>query len=257
MITTRWLTQPESYQQIWDAMRDFTESRDDTTPDQIWLLEHAPVYTLGTAGKAEHILNSASIPVVFCDRGGQVTYHGPGQVTAYCLIDLHRYGLFAREYVALLENVLADLLRELGLTDVCTMPGAPGVYVPLSSQSAAMRPVNEGSFTNLAKIGALGIKIRKGCTYHGLALNVDMDLTPFSGINPCGYQGMPTTDLRSCGVSLTVQEVGDLLAARLAAAFIDYGRCKARQETFNHDNRQSASTRQSHWRGRDADAEPA
>lgn len=244
MIRTRWLTQPESYQQVWDAMRDFTETRDATTPDQIWLIEHAPVYTLGQAGKAKHILNSAGIPVVSCDRGGQVTYHGPGQITVYCLIDLRRYHLFVKEYVVLLESVLIDLLHDLGLEGACTMPGAPGVYVPLPpSQSAAMRRVSDGPFTDLAKIGALGIKVRKGCTYHGLALNVDMDLTPFSGINPCGYQGMPTTDLRSCGVSLTVQEAGDLLAARLGAAFIDYGRCKARQETSNHDNRQSASTR--------------
>lgn len=242
MITTRWLTQPESYQQTWDAMRDFTETRDDTTPDQIWLLEHAPVYTLGQAGKPEHILKNAGIPVVACDRGGQVTYHGPGQITAYCLIDLRRHHLFVKEYVALLENVLINLLHELGLADACTMPGAPGVYVPLP-QAASMRPVNTGSFPHLAKIGALGIKVRKGRTYHGLALNVDMDLMPFSCINPCGYQGMPTTDLRSCGVSLSVNEVGDLLAARLASAITDYGRCKARQETSNHDIRQSAIAR--------------
>ena len=242
MITTRWLTQPESYQQTWDAMRDFTETRDDTTPDQIWLLEHAPVYTLGQAGKPEHILKNAGIPVVACDRGGQVTYHGPGQITAYCLIDLRRYHLFVKEYVALLESVLINLLHELGLAHACTIPGAPGVYVPLA-QPASMRSVNKGPFTDLAKIGALGIKVRKGRTYHGLALNVDMDLMPFSCINPCGYQGMLTTDLRSCGVSLSVQEVGDLLAARLTSAFTDYGRCKARQETSNHDIRQPAAAR--------------
>ena len=198
-------------------MRDFTETRDAATPDQIWLLEHAPVYTLGQAGKAEHILNSADIPVVQCDRGGQVTYHGPGQVTAYCLLELRRYHLYVKEYVMLLEGVLLDLLHDLGLTGACTRAGAPGVYV-------------DG-----AKIAALGIKVRNGCTYHGLALNVDMDLTPFEGINPCGYQGMPTTDLHSCGVSLTVQEAGDMLADRLSAAIIEYGQHKA-QEPAHHDN---------------------
>lgn len=229
MITTQWLAQPASYLQTWHAMRDFTEMRDEATPDQIWLVEHAPVYTIGQAGKAEHILNSADIPVVACDRGGQVTYHGPGQVTAYCLIDLRRHHLFVKEYVALLEKALVGLLHEQGLTGASTLPGAPGVYVPQDNE--------------LAKIAALGIKVRKGCSYHGLALNVDMDLRPFSGINPCGHQGMLTTDLRSCGVSLTAQEAGDMLAERLAVAIIDYGRCKARQEKLNHDHRQSVITR--------------
>lgn len=199
-------------------MRDFTEARDIATPDQIWLVEHAPVYTLGQAGKAEHILNSADIPVVACDRGGQVTYHGPGQVTAYCLLELRRYHLYVKEYVMLLERVLLDMLHDLGLKGACTRPGAPGVYI-------------DG-----AKIGALGIKVRNGCTYHGLALNVDMDLTPFEGINPCGYEGMPTTDLRSCGVSLSVLEAGDMLADRLSAAIIEYGQRKA-QEHRHHDDR--------------------
>lgn len=220
MIRTRWLPRPAPYQQVWTAMRDFTEAREPDTPDQIWLVEHVPVYTLGQAGKAEHILDSGDIPIVPSDRGGQVTYHGPGQVVAYCLLDLRRYGLFVKEYVMLLEGVVVGLLHDLGLTDACTHPGAPGVYV--------------GS----AKIAALGIKVRSGCTYHGLALNVDMDLTPFSGINPCGYQGMPTTDLRSCGVSLTVDEAGDVLASRLSAAIVDYGRQK---ETPDHDHRTSAA----------------
>lgn len=219
-------------------MRDFTEARDPSTPDQIWLVEHAPVYTLGQAGKPEHILNSAGIPVVPCDRGGQVTYHGPGQVTAYCLINLRRYHLFVKEYVVLLEGVLVDFLHDLGLTQACTRPGAPGVYVP--QQSITHEPTDTDPFHGLAKIAALGIKVRNGCTYHGLALNVDMDLTPFSGINPCGYQGMPTTDLRSCGVSLSVHEAGDMLAERLAAAFIDYGRRKA-QEAPHHDVTNSAA----------------
>lgn len=247
MITTQWLSRPTSYQQVWTAMRDFTEARDDTTPDQIWLVEHEPVYTLGQAGKAEHILNGADIPVVACDRGGQVTYHGPGQVTAYCLIDLRRHHLFVKEYVTLLERVLQDLLHDQGLPGACTRAGAPGVYVPLQSIQHEYKPGNvhaeSGShadpFSGLAKIAALGIKVRKGCTYHGLALNVAMDLTPFSGINPCGYQGMPTTDLRSCGVSLTVHEAGDLLAERLAAAIIEYGQRK--QESSSHEHTQSAA----------------
>lgn len=244
MINTRWLSPSASYHDIWAAMRDFTEARDSTTPDEIWLVEHAPVYTLGQAGKPEHILNSAGIPVVPCDRGGQVTYHGPGQVTAYCLLSLRRYHLFVKEYVMLLEGVLVDLLHDLGLQGACTRPGAPGVYVPLSGSLAladgpgAMQ--SDDPFRDLAKIGALGIKVRNGCTYHGLALNVDMDLSPFSGINPCGYQGMPTTDLRSCGVALSVREAGDLLSQRLVAAIIDYGQRKA-QKAQDHDDRQSAA----------------
>lgn len=259
MITTRWLPQSGSYDEIWAAMRNFTEARTSTTPDQVWLVEHAPVYTLGQAGKPEHILNTAGIPVVACDRGGQVTYHGPGQVTAYCLLSLRRYHLFVKEYVMLLESVLIDMLHDLGLADACTRPGAPGVYVPLSAittprdgqglRSGPGLPAGDiapggadanDPFHGLAKIAALGIKVRNGCTYHGLALNVDMDLTPFAGINPCGYQGMPTTDLRSCGVSLSVRQAGDLLADRLIAAIIDYGRRKA-QEAQAHDDRQSAA----------------
>lgn len=218
-------------------MRDFTEARTSLTPDEIWLIEHAPVYTLGQAGKREHVLNPAGIPVVPCDRGGQVTYHGPGQVTAYCLVSLRRYHLFVKEYVTLLEEVLLGVLHHFGLEGACTRAGAPGVYVPLADpQRPLPAPVRtEGDkFAGLAKIAALGIKVRNGCTYHGVALNVNMDLTPFAGINPCGYQGVPTTDLHACGVDVSVQEAGDLLAARLAAAIVEYGRRKA-QETFSHD----------------------
>lgn len=237
MIVTRWLSGPTSYLQVWQDMRDFTEQRQDTTPDQIWLVEHAPVYTLGQAGKEEHILNSRGIPVVQCDRGGQVTYHGPGQITVYCLINLRRYGLFVREYVVLLEDVLISMLNELGLSGACRMDDAPGVYIPLDRLSGD----GVAPYGGLAKIAALGIKVRKGSTYHGLALNVAMDLDPFSGINPCGYKDMPTTDLRSCGVSLTVQQAGDMLAARLAAAIIDYGRRKTRQETHDDDANQASA----------------
>lgn len=206
MPVIKWLARPAPYLPVWQAMRNFTEARTPETPDEIWLVEHMPVYTLGQAGAPEHVLNSAAIEVVRTDRGGQVTYHGPGQVVAYCLVDLRRHGLFVKEYVALLEDVLIRFLQAQGLAGACRKPGAPGVYVP--------RPGKQ-----LAKIAALGIKIRRGCAYHGLALNIDMDLAPFLGINPCGYEGLETVDLRVCGVSATVNDAGDALAAQLADAF--------------------------------------
>ena len=206
MIEPKWWPRPAPYLDVWEAMRRFTDARDPQTPDEIWLVEHMPVYTLGQAGKPEHILNSADIPVVKCDRGGQVTYHGPGQVVAYCLVDLRRLGIFAKEYVALLEGVAIQVLDDLGVSGACLKPGAPGVYVPVSGNQ-------------LAKIAALGLKIRNGCAYHGLALNVDMDLAPFLGINPCGYEGLQTIDVLRCAVAADVASTGDLLAARLAQAF--------------------------------------
>lgn len=210
MIEHKWWPRPAPYLKVWEAMLAFTEARDDQTPDQIWLVEHPPVYTLGQAGKPEHILNSGDIPVVQCDRGGQVTYHGPGQVVAYCLVDLRRLPIFVKEYVALMEQVGIQVLDDLGVAGACLKPGAPGVYVPI---------VPGG---DLAKIAALGIKIRKGCAYHGLALNVDMDLEPFQGINPCGYEGLQTVDLRYCGINVSVAQVGEILAERLAQAFAEY-----------------------------------
>lgn len=215
MIESHWLPRPADYLRVWRDMRDFTEARNAATPDRIWLVEHDPVYTLGQAGKPEHILNSSGIPIVQCDRGGQVTYHGPGQVVAYCLVDLRRMKIFVKEYVSLLEDVLIRTLDELGVKGACRKPGAPGVYVPYASLAAPPA----GSQAELAKIAALGIKLRNGCAYHGLALNVDMDLSPFLGINPCGYEGLKTVDLRSCGIHATVGEVGRLLAARLNDAF--------------------------------------
>jgi lipoyl(octanoyl) transferase len=211
MIQYKWLPRPMPYLQAWQAMRDFTEARTANTPDEIWLVEHPPVYTLGQAGKAEHVLNPGGIDLVHCDRGGQVTYHGPGQVVAYCMIDLRRKKIFVKEYVALLEDVLIDLLTELGVEGACRKAAAPGVYVPSPHAAAG----------ELAKIAALGIKVRNGCTYHGLALNVDMDLQPFLGINPCGYEGLETVDLRSCGIQTTVGEVSERLAQRLAARFAE------------------------------------
>lgn len=204
MIAVKWLPRPAPYTPVWEAMQAHTEARNSDTPDEIWLVEHEAVYTLGQAGKPEHILNSGGIPIVHSNRGGQVTYHGPGQVVAYCLIDLRRAGLYVKQYVALLEDTVIDMLNSLGLDKACRKPGAPGVYVPL------MPDTNE-----LAKIAALGIKVRKGYAYHGVALNVDMDLTPFDGINPCGYEGLRTTDLRRQHVGLSVAQAGEELAGRL------------------------------------------
>ena len=231
MIDAQWLRRPSAYSPVWEAMRDFTNARTADTPDAIWLTEHEPVYTLGQAGKPEHILNSAGIPVVHCDRGGQVTYHGPGQVMVYCLVDLRRMKVFVKEYVAMLEDAVINTLEQLGVAGACRKPGAPGVYVPVTrllsgsdagAQSQAARSAqitDAGGGAELAKIAALGIKVRNGCAYHGVALNVDMDLSPFLGINPCGYQGLKTVDLRACGVKATVQDVGERMAARLEDIF--------------------------------------
>lgn len=205
MIAVKWLPHPAPYLPIWQMMQQHTEQRGPDSPDEIWLVEHEPVYTLGQAGKPEHVLNSGAIPIVRSNRGGQVTYHGPGQVVAYCLFDLRRAGIYVKEYVAVLEDSVIELLHDYGLQGACRKPGAPGVYVPMH---------NAGE-PELAKIAALGIKVRNGCAYHGIALNVNMDLAPFLGINPCGYEGLRTTDLAEQGVNATVQQAGDQLALRL------------------------------------------
>lgn len=205
-VQVRHLDGPAPYEPVWHAMKSFTEGRDKATPDEIWLVEHAPVYTLGQAGKPEHLLNTGAIEVVQCNRGGQVTYHGPGQLVVYPLIDLRRQGIYVKEYVALIEDVVLDTLASFGLQQACRKAGAPGVYVPLQDGS-------------LAKISALGVKISQGCAYHGLALNVDMDLQPFAGINPCGYAGLQTVDLKTMGVSTTVQEAGRRVLDRLLPRF--------------------------------------
>ena len=201
MGTRRWPGLTE-YESCWQAMKDFTESRTPETLDELWLVEHAPVYTLGQAGKPEHLLNPGAIPIVKSDRGGQVTYHGPGQVVVYVLADLKRTGLTIRGMVQALEQALIDTLVELGLPDACRKPGAPGVYLPEPDES-------------LSKIAALGIKVRKGCTYHGVALNVDMDLAPFAGINPCGYEGLKTVSLASMGIQTSWDQVAATLAGRI------------------------------------------
>ena len=181
------------YRETWRAMQDFTNARDQDTADELWITEHAPVFTQGLNGRAEHLLAPGDIPVVQIDRGGQVTYHGPGQLVLYCLLDITRLGLGVKGLVALIETSVIDLLQGYHIT-AQGRPGAPGVYV------------------GAAKIAALGLRIRKGCCYHGLSLNVDMDLEPFTRINPCGYQGLAVTQLLDFGVSDDVEAVGQNLA---------------------------------------------
>jgi lipoyl(octanoyl) transferase len=184
------------YEATWRAMQDFTAQRTADTPDELWLLEHPPVYTQGQAGKPEHLIVATDIPVVPIDRGGQITYHGPGQLVAYVLVDLRRRGYGIRELVTRLEQAVVDLLAAQGVTAE-RRAGAPGVYV-------------DG-----AKIAALGLRVKHGCTYHGLALNVDMDLGPFAAINPCGYAGMRVTQCRDLGLKLPLPEAEQVLAQAL------------------------------------------
>ena len=200
-------------------MRAFTETRDAATPDQIWLCEHPPVFTQGLAGKAEHVLLPGTIPVVQSNRGGQVTYHGPGQVVAYPLLDLQRAGYFVKELVYRIEEAVLRTLSDYGVTGH-RVAGAPGIYVRLDdpfSHAALNEPRAPGQeFRNLGKIAALGIKVSRHCSYHGVALNVDMDLEPYQRINPCGYSGLQTIDLAYCGIRTSWQEAADRLGNALA-----------------------------------------
>ena len=198
------------YLPTWQAMRDFTWQRGPGTEDEIWIVEHPPVFTLGQAGRREHLLVPTAIPVVQTDRGGQVTYHGPGQVVAYPLIDLRRLGIFVKELVFRIEQSVIQTLETFG-ADGRRVRGAPGVFVPWEHAARS------GEFTGLAKIAALGIKVTRGRSYHGVALNVAMDLTPFALINPCGYAGLSTIDLATLGVSADRAAVARLLAERLSA----------------------------------------
>ena len=191
------------YEPTWRAMIDFTVARNESTSDELWVCEHPPVYTLGQAGKPEHLLADNGIPLVKIDRGGQITYHGPGQVVIYLLLDLNRRGLKVRELVSRMEQAIIDLLAEQGV-DASRLDGAPGVYVPQG-----------GNGDYPAKIAALGLRIRRGCSYHGLSLNVDMELAPFSAINPCGYAGMPVTQLRDLGVRISPTQAADTLTRHL------------------------------------------
>ncbi len=206
------------YTATFEAMRAFTEARDAETPDEIWLCEHPPVYTQGLAGKAEHVLDAHGIPVVASNRGGQVTYHGPGQVVAYPLIDLKRLGIYVKEYVYRIETALLRTLEQFGVT-AHRVAGAPGIYVRLADPfgHAVLTGPRSEPFEGLGKIAALGIKVSRHCTYHGVALNVVMDLQPFAGINPCGYPGLQTVDLSTIGVVARWDEVADVLGRKLAA----------------------------------------
>ena len=202
-----------------DAMRAFTEARTPDTLDELWLCEHPPVFTQGVAGRPEHVLGAGSIPVVATNRGGQVTFHGPGQVVAYPLIDLRRLGIFVKEYVYRVEEAAIRTLGEFGVTGH-RVAGAPGIYVRLDdpfSHAALNEPRAPGQeFRNLGKIAALGIKVSRHCSYHGVALNVDMDLEPYQRINPCGYSGLQTIDLAYCGIRTSWQEAADRLGNALA-----------------------------------------
>ncbi|MDH5592124.1 MAG: lipoyl(octanoyl) transferase LipB [Gammaproteobacteria bacterium] len=174
------------YQSICEEMRVFTANRDQSTDDELWLLEHTPVFTQGLNGNDEHILNAREITVIKTDRGGQVTYHGPGQLIAYVLFDLKRQHIGVREMVSRMENSVISLLAELGIESQ-SRSDAPGVYV------------------NERKIASLGLRVKRGACYHGLSLNVDMDLIPFSYINPCGYQGLEVIDLKSLGYEMSME----------------------------------------------------
>jgi lipoyl(octanoyl) transferase len=185
------------YRATWEAMRTFTDARDGATPDELWLCQHPPVFTLGQAARLRHLLDVGDIPVVGTDRGGQVTYHGPGQVVAYLLLDLRRAGLGVRRLVELLERSAVELLAGRGIV-AAARPDAPGVYV-------------DG-----AKIASLGLRIRNGCSYHGLALNVAMDLAPFQRIDPCGHPGMRVVQLSDLDGATSTDVIGEELAAAIA-----------------------------------------
>jgi lipoyl(octanoyl) transferase len=206
------------YAGIEDRMRDFTAARGAEADDELWLVEHEPVFTLGVAGRTQHLLAPGEIPVVHTVRGGQVTYHGPGQLVAYPLVDLRRLGIYVKEYVFRLEMAVLQVLQSVGLTGH-RVTGAPGIYVWLQDpfSHAALTPPAPGAdpFAGLGKVAALGVKVSRHCAYHGLSLNLAMDLEPFSRINPCGYAGLRTVDLRSLGVSLPRDEAAHRLAARL------------------------------------------
>ena len=203
-----------AYLPTWQAMREFTAGRGESTPDQLWLCEHDPVFTQGLAGKPEHVLDAGDIAQVHTDRGGQVTYHGPGQVVAYPLIDLRPLGIYVKEYVFRIEESVIRALAHFGVTGH-RVGGAPGVYVRLDDPSGHSRLPQDTPFTGLGKIAALGIKVSRHCTYHGVALNVAMELEPFSRIEPCGHAGLKTVDLSTIGVTTTWNEAATVLSEKL------------------------------------------
>jgi len=188
------------YDEIWQQMKRFTDERNESTPDELWLVQHPGVYTLGQTGKQEHVLDAGNIPVLKTDRGGQVTYHGPGQLVCYLLLDIRRLGIGVRDLVTAIEASVIQLLARHNV-DASSKPDAPGVYV-------------EGK-----KVAALGLRIRKGRSYHGLSLNVDMDLAPFSNIDPCGYPGLEVTDTRRLGIKAGITEISRELTDILCSEF--------------------------------------
>lgn len=187
----------QPYEPVWRDMQRFTDARDDGTPDELWLVEHDPVFTLGQAGKPEHVLMPGDIPVLRVDRGGQVTYHGPGQIVAYPLLDLKRLKIGVRDYVCRIEQAVIDTLAEWNI-EGARRDGAPGVYV------------------NGAKVAALGIRVRRGCTFHGLAFNIAMDLEPFGRINPCGYEGLQVLAMADLGGPSQPDRIKPVLLSQLA-----------------------------------------
>lgn len=189
------------YEKTLEAMQAYTATRTPETPDEIWFCEHPPVFTQGRFGEAHHLLKRTDIPVVHTDRGGQVTYHGPGQLIAYCLIDLKRHALSIKAFVCLLERTVIQVLRDLGI-NAHTWPERPGVYIE-----------NQ-------KICSLGLRVRRGCTYHGLALNIDMDLSPFSSINPCGYADQKMTHVKDWNANASLQDIQHLLKERLKLSLL-------------------------------------
>jgi lipoyl(octanoyl) transferase len=217
------------YLPTYAAMQEFTSQRgtlrSQDAPDKLWICEHNPVYTQGLAGKPEHIFNPGNIPVVQTNRGGQVTYHGPGQIMGYPLIDLKRAGYFVKEYVYRIEEAVIKTLLHFGVTGH-RVAGAPGIYVrlddptghaPLEQRPQKSAAAAQPDFTGLGKIAALGIKVSHNCTYHGVALNVAMDLEPFARINPCGYAKLQTVDLSTMGVTVGWAEAANVFSNKLAA----------------------------------------
>ena len=227
-MQTRWLGQVP-YEPTYETMQAFTATRGAETPDELWMCEHPPVYTQGLAGQDDHLLAPGDVPVVRTNRGGQVTYHGPGQVVAYPLVDLQRAGYYVKEYVFRIEEAVIRTLDHFGVTGH-RVAGAPGIYVRLDDPGShallPQRPMKRDphaaqppapDFSGLGKIAALGIKVSRHCTYHGVALNVAMDLAPFFRINPCGYQGLQTVDLSTIGIVVSPDEVAQVLSGRLSA----------------------------------------
>lgn len=200
------------YESTYQAMRDFTQQRDGGTPDEIWILEHPPVFTLGLAGDASNLHSpSSQIPLVQVDRGGEITYHGPGQIVVYLLLDLRRLGIFVKELVSRIEQALIDTLADFGI-QAERHPGAPGIYVAQGDHTPAEY---QG-----AKIAALGLKVSKGCSYHGLALNVSTDLDAFSRIHPCGYEGLKTVDMQTLGIRDNIGIISQTLLGHLQKQLI-------------------------------------